>query len=265
MPAPAGRQSRRAGVPADHRGEPAVTGANGRRYDARSRLALAAHVTGHRRAVFTADRAASFLASMTSSRPSPRGWQSLTAGFPPRGRARRETSVSIIDHGPDSPPNQHGSNPRAFAAAARGHSRRLFDDAAVLSGPDGQSAGPRALRGSPARHRRPCSRTLVSRVGHAKRRRSPEYVRSLVSRTRSCGRADRRVGGRLSRTIRTVGNPRYVRGGMRTSRIFIQRCAWRDRTLLPLVACPVNRSSHRSCRELLSPGEPVIHRLSRSG
>jgi len=131
---------------------------------------------------------------MTSSRPSTRGWQSLTAGFPPRGRARRETSVSTIDHGPDSPPNQHGSNPRAFAVAARGHSRRPFDDAAVLSGPDGQSAGPRALRGSPARHRRPCSRTLVSRVGHAKRRRSPEYVRSLVPRQATFARVTMRPG-----------------------------------------------------------------------
>ncbi len=125
MPAPARRQSRRAGVPADHRGEPAVTGANGRRYDARSRLALAAHVTGHRRAVFTADRAASFLASMTSSRPTAHGWQSLTAGFPPCGRARRETSVSTIDHGPDSPPTpprleppEHSQSLLAVIAAA---------------------------------------------------------------------------------------------------------------------------------------------------
>jgi hypothetical protein len=72
----------------------------------------------------------------------------------------------------------------------------------------------------------------VSRVGHAKRRRSPEYVRSLVSRTRSCGRADRRVGARLLRVLRTVGNPDH--GGAESGEV-VSLCIAGARRELPLL------------------------------
>jgi len=137
-----------------------------------------------------------FLASMTSSRPSTRRWQNLTFGFPPCGRARRETSVSTIDHGPDSPPTPARLEPPSIRGRYSRHSHRPYrpvDHTVVLSGPDRHSACPRALRGSPACHRRPDSRTLVSRVGRAWQR--ADHPNMYVHWFLGLDRAAAQIGG----------------------------------------------------------------------